>query len=285
MTALAEEGVTAEETTQDVKVEEVTTEAVEETDDSKDESPEVEEVVETVDEKVDRLERDVAGKQKAIDRKTASHHAQQRKIDEQKMELQKLAQSIEEKKPQVEPSIDDYETHDEYNDAVKDFIKKTAKAEAQSEMLAEQRQIQQEQIVAGRTKLRQEQEVEYMADNPKYKMASNEVESYINGLVDVGYEVMEAVASQLYDGNVPAVIDYFGSNDGEHLVELGDISRMSPPRAAVEIYKIQQKLLASPTKKETKPKTTPVKTEKGSTKSAKPLSKQSGKDVLDWVKS
>jgi hypothetical protein len=288
MTALSE-GVTAE-PAEETAPEDVTVETPE-TEETGEESSETEgegggeEPQETAEERAERLEKGNSTQKLKIERQAAANRDLNERYEKQAQELRKLTQIIEEQKPDAEPSIDDYKTHDEYNEAVKEFIRKSAKAEAHGEYLQEQRRIQHEQVIAERTKIRTTQEVEYMAENPMYKAASNEVESYVNGMTDVSYDVFEAVSSQLYDGNVPAVIDYFGSNDGENLAELGDISRMSPPRAAVEIYKIQQKLLASPTKKETRPKTTPVKTEKGSTKSAKPLSKRSGKDVLDWVKS
>lgn len=275
---------------QDVTVEKAPEVKVEETEvdtspDTENEEGEAAEELpeESVEDKVDRLERETTGKQKAIDRKTAAYSSLQRKYEEQRQEHEKLAQLIAQQQPKVEPNIDDFETHEEYDKARVEFWKETAKAEAQAELLQNQRQFQQEKIMQDRLVLRQTQEVEYMTDNPMYKASVTEVDSYIKGIPDVPGGTQEAVIEQLYRGNVPQLIDYFGSNAGENLDELGKISRLSPPEAAVEIYKLQQKLSSSKVKKETTPKTTPVKTQKGSTSTSKPLSKRSGKEVLDWV--
>lgn len=283
--------VALEAETKDVKVE--TPEAeVKETEDntspdteSDEGTTEGEEPAETAEEKLERLEREAAGKQKAIDRKTAAYHALQKKYDEQRQEQERLAKLIEQQTPGKEPVIDDYETHEEYVNAL---VEHRAKAEVHKErekLMAQQAQMQQEQIMQERLKLRQSQEVEYLSKNPMYQTAANEVDLYIKGITDVSPATQEAVIAQMYDGNVPAVIDYFGANDGENLEELGAIARMTPPEAAVAIYKIQQKLSAVPVvnKKETAPKPKPVKVAKGSSNASKPLAKRSGSEVLDWV--
>lgn len=246
----------------------------------------VEEVApETVEDKAARLELDTVAKQKAIDRKTAAYHALQKKHDEQRQEMDNMRQLVEKQTPTQEPVIDNFETHEEYVNALVDYRSKAAVAEQQQNMLAQQKQMQDQQLMNERISLRQEQEVEHMKTNPMYKAATNEVDSYIKGL-EIAPDVQEAVLGQMYDGNVPALIDYFGSNTGENLDELGKISKMSAPRAAVEVYKLQQKLSTTPAKKETKPNVTPTKKPPtGNTGSKKALHKQDAKSVMDWVNS
>ena len=292
MTAAAEQGQVAEQPaeetapTQGQPAEQPETKA-EETEDKSSTETEGEgtgvEPEETVEEKTTRLERENAGKQKKIDRQTAANRASNEKQEKLRQENEKLQALIVQQKPETEPKVDDFETHEEYNDAVKDYISKQAKAEAQQEFLAQQQHVQQEQLTNERMTLRRSQEAEYIVENPMYNAAANEVGAYIKSL-DVSHGTEEAVISQLYDGNVPSVIDYFGSNNGENLEELGQISRLSPPQAAVAIYKIQQKLSANPVKTKTTPKVTPVKVQRGDSKAFKPLSKKSGTDILDWAK-
>jgi DNA repair exonuclease SbcCD ATPase subunit len=273
---LENEGVTADEGVKAEPVEETTQETttedqVEETEKeaTAEDSPETEvEEVETAEEKNEKLALEVEAKQKKIERQSAANRSLNERYEAQRQEHEKLLQTIEQQKPNVEPKIDDYETHEEYSNARDDFIRKDAIAVAQSELMAQQQQIQRQQLEAQRTTLRQTQEAEYLDVNPMYKAASAEVNTYINGLVDIPLETVDAFAEQLYQGNVPEVIDYFGANNGENLDELGKIARMSPSMAAVEVYKIQQKLVA-PVKKESKPLPKPLKTIKGTSKSGK----------------
>lgn len=238
----------------------------------------------TVEEKYEKLERDVAGKQKKIDRQTAANRKTLENYEKQRKENERLSALIEQQTPNQEPSIDDFETHDEFVNALVDYRADLAVAGKQKEYLAKQEQLQQQTIMNERQALRQTQEVEYMVENPMYKASVNEVDSYIKTL-DSSPHTQEAVIAQLYDGNVPQVIDYFGSNNGEHLEELGDIARMTPPQAAVAVYKIQQKLSLNPTKRETKTPTKPVNVKKATGTGSKPLDKRSGRDVMDWVNS
>lgn len=244
-----------------------------------------EEPQETVEEKLERLQKETEGKQKAIDRKTAAYHALQKKYEEQRQERERLTQLIEQQQPSQEPVIDDFETHEDYVNALVEYRSKAAIQEQQQKLMAQQAQMEQERIMQERLSIRQEQEAEYMKENPMYKAAANEVDAYIKTLGDVSESTQMAVIDQLYRGNVAQVIDYFGSDNGANLDELGKISKLTPPEAAVEIYKIQQRLSSTPKKEKIKPESKPVKVDRGNTKTSKPLTKKSGKEVLDWVNS
>lgn len=267
---------------QDVKVEPAE-EEVKETEAKTSPETEVKEAELTVEDKLKNAEAKQAGMQKAIDRKTADHHAMQRKLDGQRQELEAQAKLLVQQTPDKEPVLDDYESHDEYVDAVATFRAKALVTKERQNMIAEQQKANDQVVMNERIKLRHEQEATYMVDNPLYKTSVVEVDSYIKTLESTA-PVQEAVIGQLYRGNVPEIINYFGSNNGENLSELGRISSLTPPEAAVEIYKIQQKLAATPSKKETKPKTTPVTTKKGGPRSDKSLAKSDGKEILDWVR-
>lgn len=262
---------------------------VEETEANENASPDTEanEVQETPEQRLERLEKEVADKQKAIDRRTAALSTLQKKFEEERQQREQLMQRIEQAEPKKEPDIDDFDTHEEYVDAVANFRAEQKVAEQQKQMLKQQEEMQKAQIMQERQSVRAEQEAEYMKENPLYRASVSEVDSYLR-MLEVRNDVQDAVIDQIYSGNVPAVIDYFGSNNGEHLDELGKISKMPAHKAAVEIYKIQQKLEAGLATSKTdpeKPDVKPVKVERGNTKSRKSLDKQSPKEILDWVKS
>jgi len=267
-------------TTEDVKVETPETKETVDEPTTEETEPEL-----TVEEKLEKAEQDIATKQKKIDRQTAANRKTQQLYEEQRQEREKLAGLIEKQQPDKEPVIDDFETHEEYVDALVKYRSKAEVQKQQQERLLHEEQIRDEQVNTERLQLRTSQETEFIVDNPMYKAAANEVDIYVKELGNTAPgTTQEAVIAQLYRGNVPQVINYFGANNGENLSELGDLSRLSPPEAAVEIYKIQQKL-GAPTKKETKPSPTPVKVEKGSSSNnpKSPLKMPEDK-FRDWIK-
>lgn len=279
--------------TQDQVVENAVETEVEETENAEADSPdtegqetEAEAPQETVEEKAERLEREAAAKQKAIDRKTAAYHAQQRKIAELQEQLAKINQQ-----PQAEglkePSIDDpeFDSYADYEKAKEDFLTKKVEKELKSKMLQEQYQAEQQKAVQEKLAKRQAQEAEYIKINPAYSKSAKEVNDYLPTL-SAPAAVQEAVLEAVYEGNVPQIIDYFGSNEGENLEELARIAQLTPAKAAIEIYKIQQKLSAkTPVKKETKPAPKPIEKVKGTSKGSKTLTQMSPDELVKWAKS
>lgn len=210
----------------------------------------------SVEERLEKIEKDNQYKEKAIHRKTAALHEANRKIRELQSELQKFAQSKESEKP--EPNIDDFETHDEYVNAVADYRAEQRVKQKEQEFKMRQMQEAQQKQVQERLAMRQKQEAEYITDNPQYEASSKEVADYL-GTMQVSDDVANAVLDQVYSGNVPAIIDYFGKNNGENLSKLDEIMRMPAHMAAVEVYKLQQ-AIGKPEKKAEKPLPKPVKT-------------------------
>lgn len=268
------EGVTPEaeatvETPTEGQEAEATNNEAKETDEK---SPEAEEVVETPEQKIERLESELKGKQTAIDRRTAAYKSLQEKYERDRQEFQDLQSKLKSEEPLKEPSIDDFETHDDYIRAVKEHTAKVAKRQAQEEFQQRQVQSQHQQLVMQRAQKRQAEEAEYIKQNPDYIYSKAEVDSFISTM-DVSEAVANAVADQAFEGNVAQLFDYFGRNNGENLDKLAEISRMTPTKAAVEIYKIQQSLKA-PEKKEVKPPPKPVDVPKGGGKPRKTLEQE-----------
>lgn len=248
------------------------------------EGTEAEAPQETVEEKAERLEREAAAKQKAIDRKTAAYHAQQRKIAELQEQLAKINQQ-----PQAEglkePNIDDFDSYAEYEKAKEEFVTKKVEREIKAKMLQEQYQTEQQRALQEKLAKRQAQEAVYLKENPAYSQSVKEVTDFLPTL-NAPDAVQEAVLEAVYDGNVPQIIDYFGANNGERLEELARISQLTPAKAAIEVYKIQQKLSQKvPEKKEVKQVPKPIEKVKGVNKGSKTLSQMSPDELIKWAKS
>lgn len=217
--------------------------------------------VETVEEKVARLERETAGKQKAIDRKTAAYHDLQKALDKQRREFEVLQQTVRQTQPNAEPVIDDFETHEEFDNARIQFHAERLASEKQREQFEMSQRLQEQQASQERAALVQQQENEYLAVNPNYGSSKEEFFSFVK-TANVAPEMERAIVDRAIKGGAPELINYFGSNNGENLGELQKILTLTPVEAGVEIYKIQQGLKTL-TKKESKPVSAPAQRPKG----------------------
>lgn len=235
-----------------------------------DEQSPVEPVEPSPEEKLAEAEKLNEQRQKKIDRQTASYNAIQKTLQERTQELEALRQQVQTEAPQ-EPKIDDFETFEEFDKARVDFINKQAEQTAQEKLLQQQQQMQAQQQLQARMDLRAAQEADYIKDNPHYRTSVSELDTFFK-TAQINDGVAEAVLDVVYDGNVPQIIDYFGKNNGENLDKLAEIARMTPVKAAIETYKIQQSLTTPVSKEETQP--------------PKPVNKPKGKgapkkDIMD----
>lgn len=277
----------------DVTVEEVQNEVSDDNDETQVESTEdteeeeqpktVEEKLAEVEAKYAEKERSVEAMQKKIDRQTAAYNAAQKAIQERDARLAELSNV---NKPEVkEPSIDDFDTHEEYVNALADFRAEQRVRNKERELLQKQQQEAMNKMARERANLALQQEAEYIKENPRYEASKSEFESFVQ-TANVSPAVEQAIVESAFLGNVPAVIDYFGANNGERMDELAKISQMSPIQAGIEIYKIQQKLASKPKDvKENQPLPKPVSAPKGSKKAKVLNSSVDGKDILKWVNS
>lgn len=280
--------------TEDVKVEEP---AKVEAEDKEDSSPEaeteeqVEEKPKTVEEKLADLEAVVEKETKAkealqrkVDRQTAAYNDLQSRLQRERQEAQNKAQEAVSEIAE-EPKMDDFDSFDEYKDALVEW--ETEKRVKQREAEAAQKQAEQkaQELLQERTQRVMQQEAEFIQNNPDYESAKTEFTNFTQ-MAKVNPHVEAAVVEQAHRGNVPELINYFGANNGENIGELERISKLSPVEAAIEIYKIQESLKSvEAPKKEVKPKPKPVNAPKSNTGGKKPLEKQSGSEILKWVNS
>lgn len=237
---------------------------------------EAQEVVETVadveevevDHKVlsETLKRNNKSAEGKIEKQRAALSQANAKIQEMQ---QQLAQTLKVEAP-LEPSIDDFETHEDYVEAVSDFkadLKFSQKQEAAKQAELQQRQAD---LLTEQKKQFDTSEQEYRAANPDYDRAKTELQDFL-----VTTPIDGAIGDAIYEAasfvGVPNVIDYFGGNGGENLAEFEKLSKMSPVGAAYEIFKLGQKLSGVKPEK-SKPLPKPVKTVSGSGSSKKDLS-------------
>lgn len=235
--------------------------------------PETEKLQETVEQKAERLERAHKAMQEKIDRQTAAYNSVQRTLQQRTQEYEQELASYRAKqaKPEEkEPVLEDFETLAEFYKARDEYVANKTKSAYEKELTEKQMAAAQAKLLQERESIRVKQEAEYLEINPSYENSKAEVAAFLK-ISNAGEDMAKAIETQAFKGNVPALIDYFGSNGGEKLGELQEILRLSPVEAAVEIYKIQQKI-GTPKKPEEKPAPKPVKSLAGTGKTVQPLS-------------
>jgi hypothetical protein len=268
------EGVTAEPTETEVEAIEV---------DSQEDAPieaeaESEEVVETIEQRLERLEKEAEAKQRKIDRQTAANRKTQELLELRSRELEAIQRKQIATPESQYPKEDDFSTWEEFRQAEVNYLADQKIAMREAQILEWQQKEAAQKVLAERENLRTRQEAEYIKLNPRYKEAKAEFVDFVSTL-SADAEVVKFIEDQAFEGNIAHIIDYFGSNGGERLSELEDIAKMSPRKAAIAIYEIQ-KGLKVPERKETKPLDKPVTKIKATSKTVKPASKMSGKELL-----
>jgi molecular chaperone GrpE (heat shock protein) len=215
----------------------------------------------TPEQKVEQLESKIAEQEKKAERRQAAYRDLQKAHEKKLQELKKLETQTKPQEPVNEPKVEDFDTFEDFQKARDEYVAETAKQEAIKEFQNKQLQLEQQKIALERQTLVQQQEQEYLNVNPNYMASKAEFEQFVK-LMDVDPAVERAIVDQTFLGNVPQTIDYFAGNGGENLDKLREISQLSPPQAAVEVYKIQQSLKA-PKAEEVKPAPKPAKKPKG----------------------
>jgi len=268
-----EQGVEAVEVeTETVETEEVETEEVEEQGEET-ETEETEEV--EVDYKVESEKL-----QKTQERDQKKINNQRKALSEQNKQIQAFnAQLAELKKQNVEkePTVDDFETFEEYDAARVEYITKQATQEASATVVKQQRE---QAILQRQTAQKQEfdkAEVLYRAKNPEYDTAKESLLAHAQ-IFPLPQPVISAMEEQARDeGMLPDVLAYYGSN----LDEFDALQDKSPMQAAIEVYKVSQRLKVE--KPKTKPLPKPIKSIKGTAGTKKALGKMSYEELKKTI--
>lgn len=146
----------------------------------------------------------------------------------EKLEASKVApQAIEGK-----PTLDKFETYDEYIDALTDWK-------------IEQKAIERETKtkVESENQRRSELSKTHLERADKFRSQAHDYDDVIGNLADVDFKVTEDVVDTIMSSDLSAQLTYYFGKD---IDELERINELSPLAAAREIGKIEAKLLARP---------------------------------------
>jgi len=276
---------------QDVTVEEVVATETEATQDltvetEADASGEVDETETT--EEAEQVEVDYKAKSEKLEKKLA---ADQAKINRQRAalsQLQKEKQELASRQAEVQveqqssvPQADDYDTYEQFETARSDYYKEQGRLEGERVALENHQRALQDQSLKVEREQFAKAEQEFRTALPTYDESKVEVEQFLQVKPINGATGDAIYAQAARDGSLPAVINYFGENNGERLSELEHIATMTPVEAAVEVYKIQQKIKSAPTAPKAKPIPAPITKVRGTGTKSKGLdANSSGDDVL-----
>ena len=240
--------------------------------------PEIE-TVEAPEDKLSRLERELEEKTTKISRQQAAlakHNRDGRELRARLSELEKLKAAA-----PKQPTLDDFETTDEYINARAEFIAEQKLIQKEQQLIENQKRNLEAQTTQERDAAFRQAEHTFAANNPTYVQSKAEVADFVQ-VLQPNPHVVQAIYEQAdTENNLPQIINYFGENNGAKLSELEKILQLSPIRAAVEISRIQEKLGGAQPKKATLPK--PIKPVVGSAKSTKPLDKMSYEELKKAV--
>lgn len=263
-----------------------TQEPTQEESDNSEETPVEEAQKEEVQEEVDyksryeKLEKESKARQDKINKQRAALSQNNKKVQELSAQLEAL--QVSQAAVSKEPVVDDYETFEEFTDALASYKADALVKSSQEKMLLEQKQIAE----AEKQRVQNEQfnraEADYRVKNPNYDLAKDELAKHIE-VFPVNTPVANAILEQASrGGNVAEIINYFGADNGAKIPEFDRIAALSPTEAAVEIYKIQTSLKnVSPVVKNPLPK--PIKSLNGGAKLKR--SPQDSMSINEWMES
>ena len=257
--------------------EEVESDDVETGEDLEGDEPETKEIDYKVEH--EKAQKRLEKEQQKINRQRKALSENYRKIQELNEQLAKVQQEQVEK----EPSVNDFDTYEEYDKARIEYIKKQASKEASANLIKQQQQrmLQQQQAEQQQNFLKAE--AAYRNENPQYDAAKNTIDLFMQSS-QRNAQVDNMIYEQANEGNgLPELINYFGENDGERLDEFERISNLTPRAAAIEIYKIEQMLKTKPTHKKAKPLPKPAEPIKGNSSTRKPLAKMSYEELKKTI--
>jgi hypothetical protein len=202
----------------------------------------------SIEERLEKVEKERVAYEKKIKRQTAAYSDLQRKYESTMQQMQQV-KPVEKQPDLQEPKIEDFDTLSEFQTARDKFIEDKTKRTLEQELTARQRQQQMQQAQAQRNEIFQKSKQVALQKYPDFVRAENEVDSFLQIAAKGGdISSLSIIAEQIYDDpdTIGEVVYYFGANNGERLDELEVISKLPPRKAAIELYKLQQKLKGAP---------------------------------------
>lgn len=217
---------------------------------------EAEQVEETVEVKLDRLEKQREADQRKIDRQRKALSAENKTRADLTARIQAYEKQVAKETNQEEPSINDFDSVDEYEAAKETFLTTKIKSNLEREMLQKESQRQHTDKIKNMEVKFLQDEAEIKQVYPDYDDAAEEFKASIQSMQIPENVRMTVLETAHREGNAAQLIHYFGANGGANIHEFEALAQMQPTQAAVEVYKISQKLSrpSAPTPKKPLPK-------------------------------
>ena len=258
-------------------------EMVEKDDSVSDESSDADDGQESEPKELTEVDKVKAAMQKRIDRKTAvtkSLESKVQQLEQEKAELLKRAQK-EAVTQDPEPQPDNFDTWEDYQNALVDFRAEQKVKKERAEMQRAQLEQKQQEIQRKQREAFSQKEAEFKKIHPDYDEKAEVIMDIAQDMQTRGVSspTLELMARVMMEApNAPALVYTLGANP-----ELIDqIADMSPVEAAFEMFRLHE---AYSRPKETKQAPAPISPTRASSSGSKPLSKRSGSEILEWVRS
>ena len=213
--------------------------------------------------------------QKRIDRQTAAY----RQLQEQHEALQKQLQENAPKKDDT-PKEEDFDTYEEYNEALVEYRAEQRLAEKERERLEAQRAEKEAQMREATEKQYASRVEAFAEKHPDFREKESVVEEVVALQMQNGVTpTLQALTNAVLESENSARLVYELGNDVD-LLE--DILQKSPYQAVRELVKLEMKPEAVENKKQP-PK--PIKATSGKSTGKKSVNQMSGKELLKWATS
>lgn len=207
-----------------------------------------------------------------VKRQTAAYAQLQRKYEEDRAAWEQAQQ------PElVKPSLDAFDSIEDYEKAVDEYIEKRSENAAGSKATEQMEQARQQEQYAERQADFNAKQAEVMAKHADYNEAADVVTQYLN-LADPNHPSTKMFRDSILESdNAPALVYFLGKNEAK----IEALMTKPPVTIAKMVAGYEQELKAqnvAPVKK-VKPK--PIKSVKATGKGKKDLSKMTGKEIIE----
>jgi myosin heavy subunit len=212
--------------------------------------------------------------EKRLARKTAATKALEEKVRTLETQLQSVPKQV----ADDEPTLEQFQTFDEFEKAVIEY---------KANKLAEQRlkETKQKELQELQTRKMQEQKRDFETKESKFRERQPDYDDVVarasealGDLKQRGAKVEALTNAILEFDNAPEMLYHVGKDDGV----LEDLVQLSPIGIMRELVKMEMAL--QPVAKTEQKPPEPIKSTSGRG-GGKPLSLRGGKDILDWVNS
>lgn len=211
---------------------------------------------ESVETKYEKAQKRLEAQEQKIRRQTKSYAQMQKNFEETRKQLEEFTAQQQKTEESTEaPKLDDFDSYDEFLEAAAEYKAKEKFTKLEQEKKQAEMQAQYERMMQERAKNYEAMKADFVQNVPDYQEAEEEFMSFTAELQGkVNPATQDAFTQIAYAENaVPQLIHYFGAEHGARMNELIELSQKNPALAAVETYKLVQKLKSTPqAKKEPK---------------------------------